>query len=149
MMKEIVKCGKNPNYFINNYKRDKKRSLYEININGFGAELAFCRLCDVEFDSSTDSRENHFNNADAILKDGRTVDVKNTNYSYGKLLVRMGKEKKIVDIYALVIGTFPVFKFAGWASYADIIKPETIKDLGTGDSYCLTQNQLRKSLSIN
>ena len=64
-------------------------------------------------------------------------------------MVRLGKEKKYVDIYALVTGTFPVFKFSGWIGYKDIIKPEFIENLGTGDSYCLSQNKLNKILEIN
>ena len=141
-------CQQDRSYFVNNFKRDKTMKLYEMNLNGFGAELSFCRLCGVEFDSSTDQKESHFSNADAILKDGTTVDVKNTTYPNGKLLVRTGKERKLIDIYALVIGTFPVFKFSGWASYKDIIQQELIVDLGWGDSYCLPQTNLRKSLKI-
>ena len=141
-------CKQDRSYFVNNYKRDKTSNLYQMNLNGFGGELAFCRLCGVEFDSSTNQKENHFNKEDAILKDGTTVDVKNTVYPNGKLLVRTGKERKRVDIYALVIGTFPVFKFSGWASYENIIRQELIRDLGGGDSYCLPQNSLNKSLKI-
>ena len=142
-------CKQDRSYFVNNFKRDKTMSLYEMNLNGFGAELVFCRLCGVEFDSSTNQKESHFNKEDAILKDGTTVDVKNTTYPNGKLLVRTGKESKLVDIYALVIGTFPVFKFSGWASYKDIIQPKRIVNLGMGDSYCLPQNSLIKSLKID
>ena len=32
---------------------------------------------------------------DAILKNGKTVDVKNTVYSSGKLIVRTGKDKRL------------------------------------------------------
>ena len=141
-------CKQDRSYFVNNFKMDKDYPLYEMNLNGFGAELSFCRLCGVEFDSSTIQKESHFNNADAILKDGTTVDVKNTIYRNGRLLVRTGKESKRVDIYALVIGTFPVFKFSGWASYKDIIQKKLIINLGMGNSYCLPQNSLIKSLKI-
>ena len=121
-------CKQDRSYFVNNFKRDKTMTLYEMNLNGFGAD---------------------FNKEDAILKDVTTVDVKNTTYPNGKLLVRTGKESKLVDIYALVIGTFPVFKFSGWASYKDIIQPKRIVNLGMGDSYCLPQNSLIKSLKID
>ena len=141
-------CKQDRSYFVNNYKKDKTVKLYQMNLNGFGAELAFCRLCAVEFDSSTIQKESHFNKVDAILKDGSTVDVKNTIYPNGKLIVRTGKESKRVDIYALVIGTFPVFEFSGWSSYIDIIQPKLIEDLGWGPAYCLPQNSLNKSLKI-
>ena len=142
-------CKQDRSYFVDNYKRDKAMDFYQMNLNGFGAELAFCRFCSIEFDSSTDQNENHFNKVDATLKNDKTVDVKNTTYPNGKLLVRLGKEKKYVDLYALVTGTLPVFKFSGWIGYKDIIKPELIKNLGTGDSYCLSQNKLNKILEIN
>ena len=141
-------CKQDRSYFVNNYKRDKTIKLYEMNINGFGAELAFCRLCAVEFDASTIQKESHFNKEDAILKDGTTVDVKNTVYPNGKLIVRTGKESKRVDIYVLITGTFPMFKFSGWSSYEDIIQQKLIQDLGRGAAYCLSQNSLNKSLKI-
>ena len=142
-------CKQDRSYFIDNYKRDTAIDLYQMNLNGFGAELSFCRLCDIEFDSSTIQEENHFNKADAIMKDGRTVDVKNTTYPSGKLLVRTGKEKKYVDIYVLMIGVFPTFRFSGYIKYKDIIKPELIKNLGKGDSYCLDQSDLNKYLLLD
>jgi hypothetical protein len=142
-------CKQDRSYFVNNFKMDKDYPLYQMNLNGFGAELSFCRLCGVEFDSSTNQYESHFNKEDAILKDGTTVDVKNTTYRSGRLIVRTGKESKQIDIYALVIGTFPVFKFCGWASYKDIIQKKLIVNFGAGYSYCLPQNSLRKSLKIS
>ena len=57
-----------------------------MNINGFGAELAFCCLTNSKFDSTTIAKENYFLKDDAVLADGRTVDVKTTVYKTGKLL---------------------------------------------------------------
>ncbi|MDA7741570.1 hypothetical protein N8866_00330 [bacterium] len=107
-------CNQDRSYFVNNYKKDKSVKLYNMNLNGFGAELAFCRLCGVAFDSSTNKNESHYNNPDAVLNNRLTVDVKNTVYPKGKLIVRTGKEHKKVDLYALVTGTFPSFRFSGW-----------------------------------
>jgi hypothetical protein len=146
-MSETI-CGQGRLHFTNNYQRDKSMKLHQMNLNGFGAELAFCRLCNVSFDSSTIEKESHFTKVDATLKNGKTVDVKNTVYSSGKLIVRTGKEQKIVDLYALMIGTFPNFIFSGWASYEQIIQPKFIKDLGWGSAYTLTQNELNKELGI-
>ena len=110
-------CGQGRLHFTNNYQRDKSMKLHNMNLNGFGAELAFCKLCQIPFDSSTIEKESHFTKMDAILKNGKTVDVKNTVYSSGKLIVRTGKEHKVVDLYAIMIGTFPNFIFSGCASY--------------------------------
>ena len=139
-------CNQGREYFINNYQRDKSMKLYTMNMNGFGAELAFCRLCKIDFDASTKENENHYLNPDGILKDGRTVDVKNTVYPNGKLLVRCGKELMRVDMYVLMTGTFPVFTFSGFAYYDEIINDDNITNLGYGESYCLNQNQLHKDL---
>jgi hypothetical protein len=146
-MSETI-CNQNREFFIDNYKRDKSIPLLEMNKNGFGAELAFCRLCETTFDSSTIERESHFDKIDATLPDGTLIDVKTTVYKNGKLIVRHGKEKKVVDIYVLMTGTFPTFTFCGWASYEEIIKIENIDNLGWGDAYCLPQNRLNKELKI-
>ena len=131
---------------MDNYKKDKSEKLYKMNLNDFGADVAFCRLCNVNFDSSTNKNESDYSNPDAILSNGLTVDVKNTVYPNGKLIVRTGKEHKKVDLYALVTGTFPHFKFSGWKEYDIIIDPELIVDLGWGPAYCLPQGKLNKIL---
>ena len=141
-------CNQGRLHFTNNYQRDKSMKLHQMNLNGFGAELAFCKLCNIPFDSSTVEKESHFTKVDATLRNGKTVDVKNTVYSSGKLIVRTGKEQKIVDLYALMIGTFPNFIFSGWETYDEIIQPKFIKDLGWGPAYTFTQSQLNKELFI-
>lgn len=147
-MSEII-CNQGRLHFTSKYQRDKSFKLHQMNLNGFGAELAFCKLCNIPFDSSTIEKESHFSKVDATLINGKTVDVKNTVYSSGQLIVRTGKEQKIVDIYALMIGTFPNFVFSGWASYEEIIQPKLIKDLGWGPAYTLAQIDLNKELIIN
>lgn len=37
-------CGQGRLHFTSNYKRDKSMKLHQMNLNGFGAELAFCKL---------------------------------------------------------------------------------------------------------
>lgn len=144
-MSDLI-CRQDRTYFTSNYQRDKTMSLDELNINGFGAELAFCRLCNIDFDSMTNEKESHFTKADCTLTDGRTVDVKNTKYSSGKLIVRCGKEEKKVGIFVLMTGVFPIYTFRGWSTYEQIIQPENIINLGKGDAYCLTQSCLYLTL---
>ena len=141
-------CSQDRSLFVNNYKVDKSMSLMDMNKNGFGAELAFCKLCDVDFDSSTIKEENHFCRADAKFIDGTEIDVKTTVYDFGKLLVRGGKEKKVVDIYTLMTGVFPNYVFRGWATYNEIIRPENIERYNWGFTYAMKQNRLRKELDI-
>jgi hypothetical protein len=140
-------CEQKREYFQNNYKRDKSVDLHTMNLNGFGAELAFCRLVGVEFDFSTNEKDNHFLNVDCTLEDGRKIDVKSTPYHTGKLIVRLGKEDAVVDIFALMTGEFPNFCFRGWATYEETIKDYNIQNLGWGDAYGLEQGELTSILN--
>ena len=133
-------------YFKNNYKIDKSMLFYDMNVNGFGAELAFCRLFNTKFDMGTNQYENHFNKNDTVLNTGESVDVKTTKYKSGRLLVRLGKEKKKVDLYCLMIGEFPTFEFKGFARYDDIIDSSNIIEIKGVPSYALTQDKLTLNL---
>ncbi len=141
-------CKQGREYFKSNYQVDKSLGLNNINVNGFGAELAFCQLCGVSFDPSFVEYESHFNKVDATLMNGVTVDVKQTKYNSGRLLVSINKTKKYVDIYALIIGVFPNYRFMGWATYEEMIRKENIRDLGHGPGYVLDQNKLHTVLNI-
>jgi hypothetical protein len=142
-------CNQKREFFVNNFKVDKSMSLYDMNLNGFSAELAFCRLCGIEFDSATVEEENHFTKVDCTLTDGRTVDVKTTIYLSGKLLAGKWKSKTSVDIFVLMIGKFPTFTFRGWANYNQLMNDSTLKNLGKGEGHCLSQEELNKDLEIN
>lgn len=132
-------------HFVNNLKRNKF-SLYETELEGFGAEMAFCRMVGSFFNRTTNENEDYSVKYDCVLPDGRTVDIKNTKYPNGKLLVLFGKERFVVDMYVLMTGVFPSYIFRGWAAYSDIINSENIKDLGYGPNYIFEQHQLNKTL---
>jgi hypothetical protein len=83
------------------------------------------------------------------LNNGLSVDVKTTVYDNGRLAIRLGKEAKKVDLYALMTGNFPTFKFAGWKEYDVIIDKKLLLDLGWGAAYCLPQEKLNKILKYN
>lgn len=144
MAKEISDQGRL--HFVNNFKVNKELELLEMNTNGFGAELAFCNMAGAEFDSSTNGSESHFKKVDCTLPDKRTVDVKTTVYTTGKLFIRCGKEATKVDIFVLMTGKFPVFTFRGWANYSELVDPKKIRDFGYIKSYCLEQHELNKFL---
>jgi hypothetical protein len=133
-------------YFEKNFKVDKSMPMDKMNINGFGAESAFNILVGVEFDSTTNKYENHYKKKDCKLRDGATIDTKQTVYPNGWLLVRCGKERMYVEIYTLMIGVFPTYMFGGFAFYEEIIRPENIVDKGHGPSYGLPQHKLIKTL---
>ncbi len=137
-------------YFEKNFKIDKNMKQREMTINGFGAELAFCRLCAINFDDSVETFKNYFIQDDAVLKNGKRIDVKNTIYKYGRLAISPNKAKHIVDGYALMIGEYPTFTFKGWATYDEIINEKNFKTLPKRHykSYILEQHQLNKELII-
>ena len=60
-------CEQQREYFVSHTKRDKSMEFYKMNLNGFGAELAFCRLAKVEFDESVIENENHFKSTNHLF----------------------------------------------------------------------------------
>jgi hypothetical protein len=79
---------------------------------------------------------------DAVLRDGRTVDVKSTRYFTGRLLAVRWK-KQNVDLFALMIGTFPTYTFKGFMKSEELLKEERIGNLGHGNGYIAQQHELK------
>ena len=76
------------------------------------------------------------------------VDVKATKYKTGRLLARTSKAMEDSDLYALMIGEFPTYTFVGWAWNHELLKEENIIDLGHGEGFALSQDQLNSSASL-
>lgn len=110
----------------------------ETDLEGIGAEIAFCRMMNVYPDLSLDGRPNH----DAVFF-GSTVDVKATKYRNGHLLAVRGKVDKPAEIYALMVGEFPSYRFAGLMPSCSFLLPERIADFGYGQSYAASQSDLQ------
>ena len=115
----------------------------EIELEGVASEIAFAELYNVMFDMTTEPRSG---GADCILWDGRRVDVKCTKYPTGKLLLKPDAITADVDIYVLMVGTFPTYTFIGWAYTEELAHPDNITDLGHGPTYALEQDRLRRRL---
>ncbi|MHA1469125.1 MAG: hypothetical protein ACTSSP_01040 [Candidatus Asgardarchaeia archaeon] len=111
-------------------------------IDGFGAELAFCKLCNLYPDFSIEPRKGGY---DVLLDDNR-IDIKQTSYKTGRLLGYIKKEKNDVDIYVLMVGELPTYTFVGWVYCNDLISEDNITDLGYGKTYALQQDDLNHSL---
>jgi len=109
-------------------------------LNGFGAELAFCKIfnCYPDFSISTRS-----GSSDCELR-GETVDVKTTTYASGKLLAVIGKRELASDFYALMICDFPKFRFCGFAHKSELLAEGKLTDLGHGPTYAMAQDELRE-----
>ena len=118
-------------------------------VESFGAELAYCRMVNCY----PDIQSGNFNPVDVTLPNGKTVDVKNTNRSWGRLLVDPDKiakrNGKLPDYYALMVGQFPTFRLAGYCRASDIIRPENMAYNIPHPAYALEQKFLVSLEALN
>jgi hypothetical protein len=112
----------------------------EINLNGIGAEIAFCKELNIYPDISVE-QPGDFHIADATLPDGRTVDVKTTKYDAGLLYSVKWKTTK-VDLFALVVGEFPTYRVVGMMESTELLRPDRLVDLGFGEGFGAKQEEL-------
>jgi hypothetical protein len=98
----------------------------EIELQGFGGELAFCRMFSCEPDTSIGAEfANHLKNRGDTLLRGKWVDIKNTTHDQGHMLVPNYKRVgTAADWFALMVGTFPDYEFRGWMQDCEILRPE-------------------------
>jgi hypothetical protein len=109
----------------------------QTDLEGIGAEIAFCKIHNIYPDTQIAERPA----ADAYLPDGTTVDVKATPYPNGHLLAVRWK-KCDVQMYSLMVGTFPTYRHAGMMPAPELLRPERLKNFGYGDSYAAKQSEL-------
>lgn len=122
-------------------KKIGKQDNWFTDLNGVGAEMAFCK----RFNYYPDLQITEIPDFDAISHKGKTIDVKTTKYKSGKLVAAKWKtNKNPADIYVLMVGEFPRYEFKGYATKEELFKEENLKDLGHGKGYALNQNQLKK-----
>jgi hypothetical protein len=120
---------------------DRKRSSSETaERDGFGAELAFAKLFNVYPDLGLMPRSG---GSDCILC-GRTVDVKATHRENGDLLAVPSKAtaKNGADLYALMVCRWPSFRYVGMTTREKLLRPETLTDLGHGQTFLMGQDEL-------
>ena len=108
-------------------------------LEGVAAEIAFCRIVNVFPDTGIGNHDH----ADAYTTEFGSVDVKTTKRLDGQLLALLSKrDKKLPDAYALMLGEFPTYRFAGWTTADELINDERIKDLGHGKTFVMAQADL-------
>lgn len=120
-------------------KRIGPQSDEETDKQGIGAEMVYCKLMNVYPDLTIDGGRPL---DDALLINGKTVDVKATKYKNGKLLVSTKKRSMPCDIYALMVGTFPTYRLAGHMTAEELFQNKRLEDLGHGDGYAANQEEL-------
>jgi len=125
----------------NNVKDMKmgSQSNEETDLEGFGAELAYCKLMNLFPDLETGDSLPNF---DCVSRLGVTIDVKATKRKSGHLLATLKKKNNPPDKYVLIVGEFPSYKIVGEVSADEFLQDSNIKDLGRGRGYALTQMEL-------
>jgi hypothetical protein len=114
-------------------------SAEEVDLEGAGAELAFCKLANVYPDTGGQPRPE-----DCHLADGRKVDVKATKHENGHLIAVRWKKPGAVDIYALVVGKFPKYRCAGFLPSSELLRDERLKSFGREPAYAAEQDELQR-----
>ena len=117
--------------------RRSEMSDFEVDLQGFAGELAFCRLANVFPDLTVHNRSaaKGQDNGDCIVNALR-IDVKTSKNPASGLWV-FRRKIGTVDAYALMVGTFPTFKLIGMANTEDVTKGRL-----HNDSYVLPQAKL-------
>ena len=113
----------------------------DIEINGMGAELAYCKAFNLWPDLTVHVRSG---GADMVNHEGQSIDVKATPHVNGWLLVPPYKIDKGVDLYALVTGFMPYYNIIGYATSDEIFNDDNLVDKGYGDTYGLPQEKLHE-----
>ena len=111
----------------------------ETDLLGLGGELAVAKWINVYPDLTKYARQG---GVDLNSDTGKKIDVKTTKYSTGKLLAKINTAYSDIDIFVLVTGEFPVFTVRGWATKEELLRPDTIANLGHGNAHCLAQDKL-------
>ena len=109
----------------------------QTDLDGIAAEIAFCKIHNVYPDLNIIERPA----ADCILHNGAAIDVKTTRYASGRLLAVRWK-KPNVDMFALMIGEFPSYRYAGSMTASELLKDERLRDFGHGLGYAADQSEL-------
>lgn len=114
-------------------------NMYLTDINGYGAELAFCKMFNLCPDLTSHNRVGGF---DAKLPDGTTVDVKQSRSLTTDLRVKCGR-KKLGDssLYALLVGGFPTYTFVGFTEES-VVFESPITQVWEKDHYTVARDKL-------
>ena len=117
-----------------------KQSDEATDVQGFGGELAFCRMAGIEPDLSIEPGVRPA--VDCVLSDGRTVDVKTSFRNDAPLRAKPKPGATLPDLYALMVGAFPAFRFAGTIESARLIRQENWKKTKYDHAFVMPQKLL-------
>ena len=104
-----------------------KQDKLEIEINGLGGELAFCKASNCYPDLSLAGEPGTRPRADSMLF-AALWDVKTTERKDGRLLVRPTKKgQKACEYYVLVTGKMPDYRIVGWIHADDLFQSKNLR----------------------
>lgn len=109
-------------------------------LEGVAAEIAFCKLFNCYPDMETTRDRDPA--ADCVTRLGVRVDVKATTYESGKLLAVRWKKATDVDAFALMIGRFPTYRYAGTMSATELLNDKRLMKVGASVGYAASQCDL-------
>lgn len=132
--RQAFDCGRG----ISDLRQDESRGSHEIALEGIGGELAYCKLMNVYPDLRHDSP---WECVDAVIDGTMRVDVKTTGNESGKLYVYGGKESGRVDYFALMVGKFPRYRYAGRIGSDDMLQGWRLKEVVAGRRKCYVAGQ--------
>lgn len=113
------------------------QSQEQVELEGVGAELAFCKLMNIYPDTGSGPRPE-----DCHLLDGRRVDVKATQHEHGQLVAARWKKPGAVHVYVLMVGTFPTYRCAGFYPSDALLTDERLTELNNRLVYAAGQHEL-------
>jgi len=116
---------------------DEKDAL-EAETDYYGAEVAYCKMMNIFPDTGYKTRQPF----DCISRDGNKVDVKQTYRQNGRLLVKSKLRDYLPDIYALMIGKFPAYRYAGMIKASELLVDERLDTTLPHPAYAAGQNEL-------
>lgn len=110
----------------------------DIETDAVGAEIALAKALNVYPDLTLTPRRG---GSDLTLN-GLTIDVKQTAYEDGRLLIEKQKKDDPSAVYVLMTGKLPNFTCRGFYFAGDVFQDKWLKDLGRGEGYVIPQEAL-------
>lgn len=122
----------------------------QIDLNGIGGELAFCKIFNVMPDFSLSPRSALAGNdfGDAVIQpwglDGGKilVDIKTTNVINGRLIAPMTKQPNRDMIFCLMVGELPTYCFRGFYPNLLMLHKRNIVTINSKECFAVLQDQL-------
>jgi hypothetical protein len=124
--------------------RDGRRGTLDhqtMDTEGMAAEVAFCKFQNLYPDFSLTPQRLTF---DCLTRDGNKVDVKQTHYPDGMLLVLPEKKAAETTHYVLVTGRIPKFKIVGYAEKDAVFVDANLGEMRGRKVYMVEQKNLKK-----